>query len=54
MNSFTHAFLVTIDLSTTDLVHADYCQTKKKCTSQGQGVGSKILYQNGARLLAET
>ena len=26
-NSFTHAFLVTNDLSAADLVHADFCQT---------------------------
>ena len=26
-NSFTHAFLVTNDFSTADLVHADFCQT---------------------------
>ena len=26
-NSFTHAFLVAIDLRAADLVHADFCQT---------------------------
>ena len=37
-NSFSHAFLVTNDLSAADLVHAKFLLDLKKSTSQGLGV----------------
>ena len=33
-NSFTHVFLVINDLSAADLVHANFCQTKKTARSK--------------------
>ena len=43
-DSFTNAFLATYDISTADLVHADFCQTYKNARAKDRVHGLSLFF----------